>query len=152
SRAATSAPRGSPAFTTASPVHSSPTAAATIEPVTSIGAGTLLIDPKYYFAQPFAEGLALVQQHGHPFQFIDRSGSVVIEIDATTALSFSGGLAAVRVRDASGEPLWSYLHRTGAAGLSGLRYRFCGVFKEGRAGCRTSRAAAGGSSTARDAW
>lgn len=101
--------------------------------------GRLVIEPRYFFAQPFAEGLALVQRNGHPFQFIDRAGRSVIEVEAVNALSFAEGLAAVQVREPGGELAWKYLDREGKPVLSGLRYRFCGVFQEGLAGIQDEK-------------
>jgi len=101
--------------------------------------GKFVIEPQFFFAQPFSEGLALVKRMDEPYLFIDRTGKRVIEIDAVDALSFQEGLAPVQLRDASGQLAWSYLDPTGKAVLADLRYRYCGVFREGRAGIQDEK-------------
>jgi len=97
--------------------------------------GALVIPARYAWAQPFAEGLALVRTTlDAPISVIDRDGKTVIETGASDALSFSEGLAAVRLPAG-----WAYIDRTGAVVIKPLPYRHVGVFVDGRAGvCRGS--------------
>jgi hypothetical protein len=66
-------------------------------------AGNMAIQPKYGWAEPFRDGLAMVFE-GEPGEglgklgFIDKSGRVVVPPNLSEADSFSEGLAPVRVQ------------------------------------------------------
>lgn len=91
--------------------------------------GAMVIPPRWAYAQPFREGLALVQEElSDPVSFIDRDGRVVVRTDGVEGLSFCEGLAAVRRRDG-----WTYVDRTGATVIGPLPYRHVGAFADGRA-------------------
>ena len=66
--------------------------------------GNYVINPRFDFAEPFSEGLALVSEHKHDLRcgFVDKLGNYVIRPQFDNANSFSDGLAAVDVGN------WSY--------------------------------------------
>jgi hypothetical protein len=92
--------------------------------------GAMVIPARYEHAQPFTEGLALVQEAlSDGVSFIDRDGRVVVRTEGIEGLPFTEGLAAVRTRAG-----WTYVDRTGATVIGPLPYRRVGAFVEGRAG------------------
>ncbi len=92
--------------------------------------GRLVIPPRYEWAQPFSEGLAIVRTTlDAPPSFIDRDGNTVIQTTGRDGLSFYEGLAPIET-DAG----WTFIDRTGATVIPALPYRHVGVFIEGRAG------------------
>jgi hypothetical protein len=74
--------------------------------------GNTVIEPQYYEANNFSEGLALVQlSYRGDYGFIDTSGNMVIEPQFLDARSFSEGLAAVRSEES--DHLWGYIDTSG---------------------------------------
>jgi hypothetical protein len=92
--------------------------------------GAMVIPARYAWAQPFAEGLAIVRTTlAAPVSVIDRDGRTVIETGGSDALSFHEGLAAVQTPAG-----WTYIDRAGKTVIGPLPYRHVGVFVDGRAG------------------
>ena len=57
--------------------------------------GKVVVEPQYFQAQRFSEGLAAVSVRQDCFGYIDKTGKMVIEPHFSRATPFSGGLAAV---------------------------------------------------------
>lgn len=70
--------------------------------------GDFIIEPSYYGAQYFTEGLAPVQNILGKWGFIDKQGGLVIPMQYEDALPFTEGLAAVRSGDK-----WGFINKQG---------------------------------------
>ena len=83
------------------------------------------------FGGEFHEGLlALKQDPG--YEYIDRSGTVVVRADVWLALDFSGGLAPAPVSQSNRPPKWGFIDRTGHFAIP-PRYSAVDAFSEGLA-------------------
>ena len=80
-----------------------------------------MVEPIYYQADPFSEGLAGVIE-GNPakgfcYKYIDANGSVVIETKYNLGRRFSGGLACVAIGEVHEKgklyTTWGYIDKTG---------------------------------------
>lgn len=89
--------------------------------------GDTLIKPIYTSAEPFSDGLALVEKDSKKY-FIDKTGKVVINITYDEAHSFSEGLALIK----KGE-LYGYIDTEGKEVIK-PEYYYAEDFKEGLAG------------------
>ena len=84
--------------------------------------GVLVIPPKFEFALPFSEGLAIAC-HGDNRGFIDKKGEFVIPERFDYATSFSGGLSLVHTNreigyiNPKGKFVWKGPFSRTAAGL-----------------------------------
>ena len=81
--------------------------------------GQIAIAPQFVMAQPFSEGMALVD-NGVYYGYIDATGTMVIDYQYKDATDFSEGLAAVRLQDDT----WAYIDKTGAMVISLAAYEF----------------------------
>lgn len=73
--------------------------------------GQVKIEPKFYSAKPFKEGLAVVDPSGEgKYGFINKSGELAIEAQFTQANNFANGMATV-TRELG--RLWGCVDRTG---------------------------------------
>jgi hypothetical protein len=88
--------------------------------------GRTAFELKAVSAQPFSEGLAVVQDHNR-WGFIDRSGRTVIGLTFAEARSFREGLAPVKV-----ESLWGFVDKRGEIVIP-PRFDDCAWFSEGKA-------------------
>lgn len=70
--------------------------------------GQFVIEPQFYFADPFVEGLAVVSS-AEGRGFIDKSGAFIIQPQFQQASNFSEGLAAVQTLQSS----WGYVDKNG---------------------------------------
>jgi hypothetical protein len=75
--------------------------------------GNTVIEPQYYEASNFSEGLAAVLLNGYGYGFIDTSGNMVFESHFQNIRSFSEGLAAVCPAENNPERLWGYIDTAG---------------------------------------
>lgn len=74
--------------------------------------GNMRIDPQFYFAGPFRNGLAVVRPTGDKkYGFIDTSGQVVIAARFAVAKDFENGMA--RVKEDRVEGKWGFIDKTG---------------------------------------
>ena len=90
--------------------------------------GRMIIEPKFYFADDFKEGLALVQEtYDGKYGFIGTTGEFVIEpqFDELTT-GFYDGLARVVVNGKT-----SFIDKSGNYVIKNLEYENISVFKEG---------------------
>lgn len=71
--------------------------------------GTVVIQPMFQEAEPFAEGLAAVRS-GERWGYIDKAGNWSVKPRFTRAKSFSEGLAAVNIHGA-----WGFVNMKGTA-------------------------------------
>jgi hypothetical protein len=90
-------------------------------------AGRQVISPRYNDAQPFSEGLAVVNLGGK-YGYIDRSGKMVIPPQFEKAGPFSEGLAAVYNGDQGG-----YIDKSGKLVINGKEFDLARAFSEGLA-------------------
>ena len=70
--------------------------------------GKIVIEPQFYKARPFKDGMAWIQVDGGR-GFIDQTGKIVVQPRFVAAEDFSGGLAAVTL---DGED-WGYVDKSG---------------------------------------
>lgn len=90
--------------------------------------GTMVINPQFYNAGAFAEGLAVVRealegetrQEGGMWGYIDRTGTWVIKPQFHEAHGFHEGLALVTVEYYAG--LQAYIDRTGSVKIKASRF------------------------------
>lgn len=73
--------------------------------------GKMVIAPQYESAEPFSEGLAVINNCDEAF-FIDKTGKKIILGEFKYASSFTGGLARVDVMTKDGL-MWGYIDRGG---------------------------------------
>lgn len=81
--------------------------------------GQIAIAPQFVMAQPFSEGMAVVD-NGVYYGYIDTAGTMVIDYQYKDATDFSEGLAAVKLQDDT----WAYIDKTGAVVISLAGYGF----------------------------
>lgn len=67
------------------------------------------IDPQFYHASEFSEGLAVVTNENNDRGYVDRTGNLVIPYQFKEANRFSEGLAGVRNENNE----WGYIDKTG---------------------------------------
>ena len=89
-------------------------------------AGKVVIEPKYTFGYPFAEGLAVVSVDSG-YGFIDETGKLAIPAKYQLAYGFSEGLAAVRYNDK-----WGFIDQSGNEVIPFIYY-LAVKFEKGRA-------------------
>ncbi len=88
--------------------------------------GKLVIRPRFEYAQPYCEGLALVRENGR-CGYIDGSGDYAIYPEFAAARPFAEGLAGVVLSQ-----LWGFIDRMGGFAVNPL-FEDCGPFSEGLA-------------------
>ena len=88
--------------------------------------GQVVVPCKWYHAEPFSEGLALVETSNFRYGFIDRTGREVIPPKWKYAQSFHEGLAVV----SNEEGMFGYIDKTGQVVLP-FKWRGAGSFGEG---------------------
>jgi len=88
--------------------------------------GKLVIPPRFHSAEPFREGLALVQEYDR-YGFIDRAGEYAVYPEFAEARGFSEGLAAVVL-----SYRWGYVDRRGGFRVN-PNFDDAGEFREGLA-------------------
>lgn len=71
-------------------------------------AGKIVIEPRFFWAEEFSEGLAAFENEDGKYGYIDETGKVVIEPLFDNWTDFSEGLAAVSV-----DFHWGYVDKTG---------------------------------------
>jgi len=102
--------------------------------------GKVVIAPRFFIAQDFAEGLAAVrveESADSKYGYIDRAGQMVIAPRFHQAGPFSEGLAAVEtnariVGNQVVDVAWGFIDKTGVLKIPDT-YRFAGNFSEGLA-------------------
>jgi len=98
--------------------------------------GKMVIQPVYYYAYPFVEGLAMIQpwaalsRGAIRVQFIDKKGRLISPQTYAYAHPFSDGLALVAVPDSKG---FHYIDKAGKVIDIPYRYGGAGQFSEGLA-------------------
>ncbi len=91
-----------------------------------------MIAPRFGYADPFSEGLALVRPlGGDRFGYINPKGEWMIEPKYDLSLGFHEGLATVKVPHPDGSATFSNIDPTGKELAKNLKYLFVGIFKEG---------------------
>ena len=88
--------------------------------------GKYIIQPKYGFARPFSEGLAIVKLNGKQF-FIDKNGNKVLEPECDNCISgkyFSDGLIKITINHKDG-----YMNKSGEIVIK-PKYQFAQEFSE----------------------
>ncbi len=94
-------------------------------------------------AQPFSEGVALVEErsdrHGRKRRFVDREGRTVLEVPAAVgqALPFAGGLSLVSSTK-GGETRYGFMDRTGSVVVP-VQFANASSFSEELAAVKVSR-------------
>lgn len=86
--------------------------------------GRLVVQPKYDYACPFSEGLALVRISVNDF-FIDKKGQVVLDPPYHMMSSFSEGLAIMQMNS-----LLAYVDKSGRIAIP-TRFKCARDFREG---------------------
>ena len=84
----------------------------------------IIISPKYDFAIPFSEGLAVVKINGK-YGYIDKTGKEITPLKYDSVSRFSEGLAVVTFNGKSG-----FIDKSGKE-ITPLKYDDFGVFSEG---------------------
>ena len=78
--------------------------------------GNIVIEPIYYWAEDFNDGLALVSKSGGQNTmsgFIDETGKEIIECKYYEAYSFSDGVALVRLATHTDQGLFTFIDKKG---------------------------------------
>lgn len=105
-------------------------------------AGAVVLSHVYASAQPFSEGLAMVEgpreRRVYPRRFIDRAGSPVVEVpqEVSRALPFTDGLSLVSNSDGK-RARYGFMNRTGALVIP-AQYADAAPFSEGLAAVKVS--------------
>ena len=93
--------------------------------------GEFVIEPKYYIAMEFSEGVAAVKFDGEDsFKLIDKKGDVVGATDASWVDPFCEGLAVAQVGGYDGK--YGYIDKSGKMVIS-AQFDFADDFSEGMA-------------------
>ncbi|HYG37007.1 MAG TPA: WG repeat-containing protein [Cytophagales bacterium] len=86
-----------------------------------------VIEPTYFAAENFSDGLSRVRNFGNEWGYIDKKGKLVIPMQFAAAWDFENGMAGVRING-----LWGFIDTTGNVVIK-AQYKNINPFKNGYA-------------------
>jgi len=91
--------------------------------------GQIIIEPVFYRAKDFSEGLGAISNEDGKWGFIEYSGNIVIDYHYSNVSKFSEGLVCIKTSNKN----WSFINRKNNIVISNLEYNQVGDFENGKA-------------------